>query len=94
LDDECLGKKRERKGPKMKKYAVAAFIASGVLLGMSVQAAPTSPAFVQAQAKSADAVQKVRHLRHSGSAGHSAHWSHGRWGPRRSQAPVSDATKP
>jgi len=46
----------------MNKYAVAAFIAFGALLGVSAQAAPTSSAFVQTQAASGDAaLQKVHY---------------------------------
>jgi len=47
------------------KYAVAAFIAFGALLGVSAQAAPVSPAFVQTQAASGDAaLQKVWYRRY------------------------------
>jgi hypothetical protein len=46
----------------MNKYAVAAFIAFGALLGLSAQAAPVSPAFVKTQAASGDAaLQKVHY---------------------------------
>ncbi len=47
----------------MIKYAIAAGIAVGMMLGVSAQAAPTSPAFVQAQAGTSSAVQKVWHCR-------------------------------
>jgi hypothetical protein len=47
----------------MIKYVVAAFIACGVFLSVSAQAAPTLPAFVQAQVASGDVVQKVWHCR-------------------------------
>jgi hypothetical protein len=51
----------------MNKYAVAAFIAFGALLGVSAQAAPASPAFVQTQAASGDAaLQKVWYYGHGG----------------------------
>ena len=47
----------------MIKYAVAAAIAVSMMLGVSAQATPSSPAFVQAQVKSGDLVQKVYHCR-------------------------------
>jgi hypothetical protein len=53
------------KRSQMNKYAVAAFIAFGALLGVSAQAAPVSPAFVQTQAASGDAaLQKVWYRRY------------------------------
>ena len=60
----------------MKKYLLAAAIASSALLGLSAaQAAPISldGATIQSQVSSADAVQKVWHCRR---------WSGG-WGCRR-----------
>lgn len=53
----------------MIKYGAASFIAFGALLGVSAQAEPMSPGFVQTQVKSGDAVQKVWHR-----------WHHRRWG--------------
>lgn len=72
------------------KYAVAAFIAFGALLGVSAQAAPVSPAFVQTQAASGDAaLQKVHYgyHRHYGYRpyygyryGHYRHHGYGHYG--------------
>ncbi len=54
----------------MIKYTLALLIAFGAMLGISAQAAPAAPAFMQAQIAPDSAVQKVWHCRY---------WSGG-WG--------------
>jgi hypothetical protein len=61
----------------MIKNGVATFLVFGALLGVSAQAAPTPPAFVQTQVTSGDAVEKV--IRHFGTRRRFG-WGHWRFG--------------
>ncbi len=73
----------------MKKYVLAVASASGMLFGLSAQAAPVSSTVSGVQGQVTGDAVKVWHCRGwsggwgcggGGGWGHGRHWSHRRWG--------------